>query len=78
VSYQSDSEIKISLLCRAGLLSFSVVNKVVRFPGEVNEQGSGIGLKNVRRRLELLYPGRHRLEIQEQDHQYSVELQIQI
>jgi two-component system LytT family sensor kinase len=76
VSYLAGSEIRIGLTCEAGALTFSVVNRVARFPGEMNEQGSGIGLKNVRRRLELLYPGRHRLEISEIEHYYSVALNI--
>jgi LytS/YehU family sensor histidine kinase len=38
----------------------------------------GIGLKNVKRRLELLYPGTHRLTIQEDDKKYSVTLSLQI
>jgi two-component system, LytTR family, sensor kinase len=38
----------------------------------------GIGLKNVTRRLELLYPGRHLLKILDEDGRYVVELDINI
>ncbi len=38
----------------------------------------GIGLKNVRRRLELLYPGSHELDISEKDAQYTVYLSLTI
>jgi len=59
-------------------LSFSVVNS---FP--VNKpvnpvSKSGVGLKNVRRRLELLYPNAHNLLIEEKNDVYYVLLEIQL
>ena len=42
------------------------------------EEGHGIGLVNVKRRLELLYPTKHRLSITENDNLYSVNLTIQL
>ena len=38
----------------------------------------GIGLKNVKRRLELLYPGSHQLSVHEDDEKYCVNLSLQI
>jgi len=38
----------------------------------------GIGLENVKRRLELIYPGRHTLQIDTENNMYSVLLNIQI
>jgi LytS/YehU family sensor histidine kinase len=37
---------------------------------------SGIGLDNVIRRLELVYPGRHRLHIKKEDGKFMVNLEI--
>ncbi len=37
---------------------------------------SGIGLSNVRKRLELLYPGCHRLVINVTEHRYEVEIEL--
>lgn len=37
---------------------------------------NGIGLKNVRKRLQLLYPGEHQLEITADEHSYNVELRV--
>ncbi|WP_373330577.1 sensor histidine kinase [Salmonirosea aquatica] len=38
----------------------------------------GIGLNNVRKRLELLYPGRYRLDIVSQTHEFRVNLTIDL
>lgn len=42
-----------------------------------NEPG-GLGIANVRRRLELLYPRKHELKINEHDNQYFITLKITI
>jgi len=45
---------------------------------KVNDENTGIGLKNVRRRLELLYPNRHLLEIRPSGNDFKVELTLRI
>lgn len=40
------------------------------------DAGGGIGLQNVRRRLELLYPGKHKLQIKEDNRFYTMQLEI--
>jgi len=77
VSYQDSSEIAIHLICQGQTLSFTVENRIAKHQGGTVEQGSGIGLKNVMRRLELLYPGKHQLLISDDGNQYKVELEIQ-
>lgn len=42
------------------------------------EKTPGLGLKNLRRRLELLYPDRHNLSIEEYPDSYRVDLTIQL
>lgn len=67
-------EIKIRLSQRS--LHFFVKNKYNSHSQETKDPNSGIGLKNVERRLKLLYPGRHALKIREKDNWYMVELDL--
>ena len=64
-------------LCRQNdYLQFSVVNtKSKKHTGEDNKQ---IGLKNVKRRLELLYNGKHFLDIIDEPTLYTVHLKLKI
>lgn len=41
-------------------------------------EGGGIGIHNVRRRLELIYPNNHQLQIQDTDTYFQVNLQFQL
>jgi two-component system, LytTR family, sensor kinase len=47
-------------------------------PGSSNTNGGGIGLINVKRRLDLLYRGRHQLKITDDGKNYHVELIIEL
>ncbi|PSK91568.1 sensor histidine kinase [Taibaiella chishuiensis] len=42
------------------------------------DSGSGVGLRNVRRRLELLYPGRYHLAVTQNGDQYNCTLQLDL
>ncbi|HMX39034.1 MAG TPA: histidine kinase [Saprospiraceae bacterium] len=57
-------------------LIFSVKNKITPETAVEKDASSGIGLQNVRRRLELLYPDAHRLEVSESGGWYAVRLEI--
>lgn len=41
-------------------------------------KSSGIGLKNVKRRLDLVYPGRHELHIYQDAEHFEVRLQLML
>ncbi len=72
-----DPEIRIDLKVDKGELAFSVSNKIESTPGE-KDKTSGIGLTNVRRRLELLYPGRHTLEIDPTGGWFRISLHLKL
>ena len=38
----------------------------------------GIGLSNIKKRLELIYPGRYQLNTKDKEHTYEVDLTIQL
>jgi len=67
------NNVLISLKEAGGQLTFDCRNSYDTTPGQ-----SGIGLANVRRRLELLYPGRHTLDIRQHEGIYSVTLTLQL
>jgi len=59
-----------------GVFSFSVENS--KEENQRKQSKGGIGMNNVRRRLELLYPGKHELKIQETADRFSVKLNLQL
>lgn len=63
---------------RGGSLHFSVENSKAEVASHGIKKTKEIGLANVRRRLELLYPERHRLSLHEDETKYKVELVIQL
>jgi LytS/YehU family sensor histidine kinase len=52
-------------------------SKLSKANAEQHEK-SGIGLLNVKRRLELSYPGKHTLEIEDLADRYNVTLKLQL
>ena len=59
-----------------GKLHLKVVNSVPQHKKEV--VSTKIGLKNTRERLEIVYPKKHQLEITQNEHDYTVNLVIEL
>jgi two-component system LytT family sensor kinase len=53
-----------------------VKNKMSDGSVETKDASSGIGIQNVRRRLDLLYKDLHDLKIYERDQWFNVELKL--
>ena len=79
ISYIDDSMIEIGIKVGEKFIHFMVDNNIVNKNNDENTTGeSGIGLKNVLRRLELLYPGKHMILIKDDKVKYSVDLKINL
>ncbi len=66
--------INIVLSIEPGQIMFDVSNHVRKNATVTKDQVGGIGLTNIRRRLNLLYPGRHLLEISAGEELYHIQL----
>ncbi|WP_114747931.1 sensor histidine kinase [Pleomorphovibrio marinus] len=71
----SNPTISISLQTKNGQLNYTVKNKYL-VAEETKDNISGIGLANVKRRLELLYGNKHILRIEKADGWFTVNLQL--
>ncbi len=60
------------------MLIMTVSNKYKEVPNEEKDATSGIGLTNVRKRLNLLYPGKHSLSISRNNGWYSSTVKIDL
>jgi sensor histidine kinase YesM len=78
VSYLDESNIDIHLKIDQEVLHFRVENNRIKKNNDPVQQESGIGLKNVLRRLDLLYPGTHIINIEETTAKYIVNLYISL
>src|SRR5579872_788020 len=67
--------IKARLAVDEKRLVYTIANSKLKMPPYPAET-EGIGLKNVRRRLDLSYPQTHQLEIEDREDVYSVVLTI--
>ena len=59
-------------------LEFVIRNSRGEKKGPELEQVRGIGIQNTRQRLELLYPGKHNLDVSSREDKYTVKLSIQL
>lgn len=71
------NEIKIDIRREEDSMKFSVFNTTEDRSRAAGKAG-GIGLANVEKRLGLLYPGQHRLEIKKEDGWFGIELTLSI
>lgn len=75
ISYRTKSFVEISLQPHGDRLLFSCRNSRPEIKHDENMKG-GVGLSNVRRRLDLLFPNDYTLDIKEEEDTYTVKLEI--
>jgi len=73
-----DPEINISLAVEGDRLTLEVRNKYNHYTTEVKDKVAGIGLKNLTRRLKLLYPDRHEMLAVKNGHWFNASLKLQL
>jgi sensor histidine kinase YesM len=70
--------IDIGLKANNNIIYFCVSNKYDPAYQQLKDKASGIGLANVRRRLDLLHPGKYTLDIKKENCVFTVSLQINL
>jgi two-component system LytT family sensor kinase len=75
ISYKKDSEISVCIDVFDKTLTMVVSNPI---NSDNTFDANGVGLRNAKRRLELIYPGQYRLDIKNEDKVYFVNLQINL
>ena len=76
ISVQEDSFVNISLECGENSILFKCENGLPESNNGNFPESSGIGLDNLKKRLALLYPDRHKLEINKTRNKFEVKLII--
>ncbi len=69
-------ELVVKITVEEGQLIFTVINTCMPTTLAKSKVSNGIGLKNVRKRLEIQYPQRHQLHIQASESSYQILLQL--
>jgi len=75
ISTKEASGILFKLKADDNIIDFTSENNIVAGEKEKNEQ-TGIGLKNTKRRLELLYPEKHTLTVYKENNSFIVRLTL--
>jgi len=73
-----DAMISVQLKAEKGRINFTVQNKFAPASIEIKDKTSGIGLTNVKRRLNLLYGNKHKLAISQKDSWFNASLQLNL
>jgi LytS/YehU family sensor histidine kinase len=60
------------------ILHFEIENSRGKTMEPIHSKYKGIGIENVQKRLELIYPDLHSLKIQNNEHTFKVLLQVQL
>jgi len=76
ISYREKSFIDINMTSTRDSIEFRCANSIVKSREEADSDRTGIGLENVTKRLNLLFPGKHDLKINKSESVFEVILHI--
>lgn len=74
--YKGTAYVKIVITIEESVFSFWIENKIEN--NKKDPENSGIGLANIKNRLNLLYPNTHQLNLTSTDSKYTVHLVLQL
>lgn len=74
-SLTEDAYIHINIKIDAGIIYFDIENN---FEVQESSQTVGIGIQNLKQRLKLLYPNKHKIQIEVNDSIYKLALKIEM
>ena len=79
ISHKSNKTnfVNVEMIKNNGHFQFTVENSKDS-NSHTTEKHGGIGLQNVKRRLELIYPGKHELEIKDEPDTYKIQFKLKI
>jgi LytS/YehU family sensor histidine kinase len=77
VDTECENGLEISININKNFITLNCENKFDKTYSE-NDNTHGIGLDTVKKRLELIYPGKHKLKISKNDSLFKAELQIEV
>lgn len=78
VSYRENSFIDIKMEVNENKISFVTFNSIGKSSNKNDGQYSGIGMENIKKRLKLLFPDSHKLEIDQTENDFKVSLSIEV
>lgn len=78
IEQDKDGWIDISIKVVDGSLEFKCGNSFPGTDSKHSKNHQGIGIKNVRKRLELIYPDKHSLDINKSEKEFNVTLVIEL
>lgn len=73
--FKNSSYLKINITIENGHLRYESVNSINKTN---NSSNGGVGLSNVRKRLNIIYPFKHKLNIQSDNVEYKVQLTLEL
>ena len=79
INPSKESKLKVSVICDENHIHFECINSYDdTFKTYYKEQGFGIGIKNAKQRLELVYSKNHTFEAKKENNIFSVKINITV